>query len=540
MVNFWSCRPRSKVRLIWTTGRNIVFFILIGRIVSVERVQDKNLARYLSSGLNGAKGIRYQEIASDENEREDYEPDEYERDDEYNSNSEMRQDESCGRCLSFLKDDVEISRKSKTQGKSRNSIQNLETQDNTISKGQQKFKSPIIRRNSKLASARKLKKFCLWKPLGAKTSPENVDEYDVPQNNDENMLEPAVLVKTHCGEGNVKNSRVHRVRIADEFRVIPVGENKRSLLSAKRIRDGYSVIKSKKKENYPRKMSEIDHDIADLVGHRWNKHTDFDRYYERAKLKLEYDKKIFRIPKKNVSALLNLKHETQTKAIPPIAVVQRETLWKLNQQGNDILDNNTRDKNPIRNELFDKGLKGNEKSGKQLRQGDKLFGQISKGNNILEKENVLNKGKHIFDSCLNTSSAPVPVYGRKHEDHFCRFNFLLLLLMLASITSLSYWIYWKLWPRKRNPDEVELLFRKVAFDNESGPSKETHLYPLSIEKQRQCEDSSYESYGSFTGDHYDSEAGGSTRTTLNLIRDQVDLSNITLCKNCQLYRFKLT
>lgn len=135
-----------------------------------------------------------------------------------------------------------------------------------------------------------------------------------------------------------------------------------------------------------------------------------------------------------------------------------------------------------------------------------------------------------------TPTVKVLVFGSTHEDITSRDYFLLTLSLMIAMMFFLYLGIQK-YCRHTKDTELEYLFKKVAFDSESW-SKDNAPFPPSGEiKLRNVEDSSYESYGSFEGDH-DSDIEKSTHTTLNLANDQVDLSNITLCKNCHLYRFK--
>lgn len=102
---------------------------------------------------------------------------------------------------------------------------------------------------------------------------------------------------------------------------------------------------------------------------------------------------------------------------------------------------------------------------------------------------------------------------------------LLCMMIILSTIPLVLCAFFKSWRHKKYMDEIEFLFRrKSPFDPDSDSSKDLC---------RHLEDSSHESYGSISDEEVKSE-----RTLLNLTRDKVDLSNITLCKKCHLYQFK--
>ncbi|KAI5733004.1 hypothetical protein M8J76_006580 [Diaphorina citri] len=160
--------------------------------------------------------------------------------------------------------------------------------------------------------------------------------------------------------------------------------------------------------------------------------------------------------------------------------------------------------------------------------------------------------ENIFDNLLSktVNLKRIAVYGNVKEEKYSSEGLVFLMILMLAMLSLTVWGTRKCCQRKGDQDEIELLYKKAAYgpESESGPSKDLIRCHEGKNLVRNLEDSSYESYGSFTTSENESGDGAksgighvakSCRTMLNLTGEQVDLSNITLCKNCHLYRFKL-
>lgn len=225
-----------------------------------------------------------------------------------------------------------------------------------------------------------------------------------------------------------------------------------------------------------------------------------DRCYMRAKLKLDYEK---------VSTdVLNLNNKPSPSNV---TIVKAGNIYAIEQNSSQGSTNALLLKDHHRLSKFNfSSLFANEES-------------------TFEKHKKMKNGKDLNQLCYTNNSNNLPL--DKQQDKLAFGNLVCMFIVLSTIP-LALWGL-KIWRNRKYLNEIQFLFRrKSPFDLDSESNKDS-IDPSTDTLCRHLEDSSHDSYGSISEDNMKSE-----RTLLNLTRDKVDLSNITLCKNCQLYRFK--